>query len=130
MSSEKKLEANPHTVQAGERAEVIAQALEELPDLSRTEMGALVTKMNHAAMIGSVRLTSTEAHSLRILSQKFIPDAPKEIRLEATVKTEDVIIGYLRDSDRFLEDAKVQASSLEGAQEANYKLLTDFKETF
>ena len=95
--AQRKYQLNPYADgdETVSRAREITDAINKMPDLSADDMAALATKMNHAVALGAVTLTNKESASLKILSQKFIPDAPKQINLNAEIKTEQVILGWL-----------------------------------
>ena len=112
MPSEKKLgqpkpwlDPLPEAALNADRATEIQSALESLPDLSSADMAALATKVNQAVLMGQLTLKSNEAAALKTLSSKYIPDAPKQINLQAEVKTESVILGWLQDNDSLREGA-------------------------
>lgn len=88
-----------------ERATEIMTALDSLPDLSSSDMAALATKINQAVMMGQLTLKSNEAAALKTLSSKYIPDAPKQINLQANVKTENIIFGWLEDNESLRDSA-------------------------
>lgn len=88
-----------------ERATEIQTALDSLPDLSSSDMAALATKVNQAVLMGQLTLKSNEAAALKTLSSKYIPDAPKQINLQAEVKTENIIFGWLEKNDSLRDSA-------------------------
>ncbi len=88
-----------------DRAIEIQTALSSLPDLSSADMASLVTKMNQAVMMGQLVLTSNQTNALKTLSSKYIPDAPKQINLQAEVKTENIIFGWLENNQSLRDGA-------------------------
>lgn len=92
-----------------DRAREITDALGKMPDLSPGHMASLVTKMNHAVALGVIALKPQELTSLKTLSQKYIPDAPKQINLNAEVRTEQVILTWLNGNQDALQAFQDQA---------------------
>ena len=116
------------SVLGAERAAEIQTAIDFLPDLSPLEMADFVTKINHAVMLGLITLTSNQTNALKTLSSKCIPDAPKQINLQAEVKTEAVILNWLQDNESLRDSAlargqdqlnSITVLELEGAVEAD-----------
>ena len=110
MPSEKKVPTYDF-VEDTSRAEQIKETISKVPDLTGEEMADFTVKMNHAIVLGEHKPTSVEAASLKLLSSKFIPDAPKQINLNASVRTETVILKYLETND--LKRAKIMDKAAE-----------------
>lgn len=104
----------------------IEQALDGTPDMDREEIEDLAIKLNVATATGKHVPTTVESVSLKILSQKFIKDAPKEIHLQAEVKTEQVIMNWLQQNGELAEVAEARALSLAPIQDAHYEVLDGF----
>lgn len=103
-------------------------ALDLVGDLTRREVEVLVTKLNVAVMRGFITLSSQESVSLKSLSTKFIPDAPKQLNIQAEVKTEQVILGWLDTNTDLSSAALRHAASLAPEQEQSYAMLEGFSE--
>lgn len=132
MSSEKTIKQPPFKNDDDDdpdltKSDVITKAIEGLPNLDPSAMGTLVTKINQAVVLDLIHLNAGQLSCLRQLSTKYIPDAPKQIHLKAEIKTENVILGWLRDNEEFLNDAMEYTQTLAPAQDANYALLEDFE---
>lgn len=93
------------------RAKKIASAVEMVPDVSPDDLATICTKMNQVASLGMINFSPQELASLKTLSQKYIPDAPKQVNLNATVKTEQVIMGWLEGNQDALQ--KFQEKAIE-----------------
>jgi hypothetical protein len=110
------------------REEQIEQVLEKVPDMDREEIGRLATNLNIATATGKHVPTAVESASLKTLSTKFIPDAPKEVHVKAEVRTEQVIMNWLQQNGELAEAAEQRALSLAPIQDAHYEVLDGFAE--
>lgn len=126
MGSEKSIDVGSYNTES--RQDQIQQVLDEEPLPDRIEIEELVTKLNIAIVKGKHTLKPAEAASLRLLSQKFIPDAPKEIKVEAKIKTEQVIMGWLARNGELEEVAELKALTMAPIQDAHYEVLEGFAE--
>lgn len=129
MGIEKNLEECPFDAET--RQEQIQKTLDDVPDMSSEELAVFAVKMNFAIANGLMpTLTAQEQASLRTLSQKSIPDAPKQINLTATFKPEQVILRYLdtnQDKLALTEKRVEKQAALEIEQLDN---LGDFAQNF
>jgi len=114
-----------------ERKAKIDSVLKEVNDLSQEELAMFATKMNYAAANGMLpTLNQQEQAALRTLSQKFIPEVPKQINLNAKVKTENVILGFLENNDRLLNNTKMRVIEQSAIEIEQLASLEDFAENF
>ena len=114
-----------------ERKQSIDAVLGEVNDLSQDELATFATKMNYAAANGMLPiLNQQEQAALRTLSQKFIPEVPKQINLNAQVKTENVILGFLQNNDRLLSNTKMRVIEQSAIELDQLAKLEDFKGNF
>ena len=106
----------------------IENVLHALPDLSTEDMADFCIKMNQAIATGALVLKPTQVSSLKLLSTKFIPDAPRQINIDAHVKTETVILGWLETNSSLQDAAEERAALQENSEEASYEEIPEFLE--
>ncbi len=111
-----------------DRAREIEAALENTPDMDDEALASLATKMNMAQALGIFKLTAAEQVSLKVLSQKFIPDAPKRIEMNSTVKTETIIYGWLEKNNQLRGKALQNTMDMELEENLRTAALTEFSE--
>jgi hypothetical protein len=124
MSAKKELTTGAYNTSS--REDQIQQALEDTPDMDREEIESLAIKLNVATAKGKHVPTTVESVALKVLSQKFIKDAPKEIHLQAEVKTEQVIMNWLQQNGELASLAEQRAISQSPIQDAHYEVLEGF----
>lgn len=90
-------------------AEHISEVIEQLPDLSPVVLGELYEKINRAVTLGYITLTTQQTQCLRTLSQKFIPDSPKQLNVNAKVQSESIIVEWLNTNNKAGEEAEQKA---------------------
>ncbi len=113
------------------REQEISNTLSTLPDLSPEELARFALKMNYAVANGMLPpLTSQELATLRTISQKCIPDAPKQINLNASVKTEQVILTWLGSNTDLLAATKARVIEQSALEVEQLEGLGDFKANF
>jgi len=78
-----------------DREQEIEDALESVEDMTPESIGDLCKKLHLAALTKGFKLSKDEKESLKMLTQKCVPDAPKQINLDAKVRTESVILQFL-----------------------------------
>lgn len=127
MSSKKEIKVGMYNTEPDEsRQKQIAQVLDDTPLPDRQGIEEIVTKLNVAIVEGRHTLKPAEAASLKLLSQKFIPDAPKELNIKAEVKTEQVIMSWLARNGELETLAETQALAMQPIQDAAYEMLEGF----
>lgn len=77
------------------REEEIEEAIGKIEDIEPESISELCKKIHLAVIKHGFIITKDERESLKLLSMKTIPDAPKEIHLDARVRTETTILNYL-----------------------------------
>ena len=112
------------------RREEIKAALSSVPPLGPAELAEFAVKMNWAAANGLVQLTAQEHTALRTISQKCIPDAPKQINLNAKVQTEQVILQWLTVNDKLLESTNKRVKEQSAIELDSLTKLEGFKAAF
>lgn len=130
MGAKKEIDVGKYNAESDDlsRPEQIEQALEEAKPLDRDEIAQLATMLNVLTATGKHVPTSAESQSLRSLTTKFIPDAPKEVHLKAEIKTEQVIMSWLEQNGELATLAEQRAISQSPIQDAHYEVLEGFAE--
>ena len=87
-----------------DRVKEIESVLDNVPVMNQSQLQDFALKMNYAIATGQLpSITAAEAAALKTISAKCIQDAPKQINLDATVKSEQIIMSFLQDNDKLLE---------------------------
>lgn len=84
----------------------------EVADLSPEEIAQYCIKLNKAIIDGDFDPTVSQRQSLNLLSNKFIPDAPKQINLSGTVRVEETIDRWLEHNQQALQKVITVAAEL------------------
>lgn len=80
------------------REEEIEEAIGKIDDIEPESISELCKKIHLAVIKHGFIITKDERESLKLLSMKTIPDAPKEIHIDARVRTETVILDFLNNN--------------------------------
>lgn len=111
-----------------DRAKEIQEALKSVPEMDDDALASLAIKMNMAQALGIFKLSAAENTSLKLLSQKLIPDAPKRIEMNSTVKTETIIYGWLEENDKLRGKALQNTLEMELEENQRTQALEEFSE--
>ena len=112
------------------RRKEIESALQNLPALGPAELRDFAVKLTYAAANGIIQLTSQELTALKTIAQKSIPDAPKQINLNAKVQTEQVILTWLNNNQKNLGDTNRRIRKQSVIESKVVTSLQGFAETF
>ena len=108
-----------------DRAVEIEEAIAEVADMTRGEIAEFATKLTLAALRGLIDLSSKEQMLLAALARKFIPDAPKEIKLEHTITPQEYLQDALTSNFDDYQQLQLQASQYTALEEGKTQQLYD-----
>lgn len=112
------------------RKEEIEVALEQVDNLSPAQLAEFAVKLNLAAANGVIQLTSQEHTALKTISQKCIPDAPKQINLNANIKTEQIILGWCETNTTLRDETNVRIKEQSAIELESLAGLDGFRDSF
>ena len=103
----------------------IEEAIALVDTLTRDEIAEFATKLNLAALKGFIDLSTKEHMLLTALTRKFIPDAPKEIKLEHTITPQEYLGKALTSNLDDYQQLQLQATQFAALEEAKTQQLYD-----